>query len=272
MIRHHTNPNERKMNKLQGKVAIITGGASGIGEETARLFADHGAKMVVIADIQDDLAQNVAASIGPNKCTYKRCDVTSEDQVKSLVDYTVNTFGHLDVMFSNAGVITTTCPQSVIDLDLAAMDATFAVNVKGNAACVKHAARVMVAVAGGSIVCTASVAGSIGGRRMTDYFMSKHAVVGLVRSASLQLGEHGIMVNCVSPYVVSTPMARRGLHGGSEMTAESVESSFAANMCLKGAALRARNVADAVLFLACGDSDLITGLDLVVDGGYSGRH
>ncbi|CAN1266059.1 (+)-cis,trans-nepetalactol synthase NEPS1 [Linum perenne] len=208
--------------------------------------------MVVIADIQDDLAQNVAASIGP-----------------------INTFGHLDVMFSNAGVITTTCPQSVIDLDLAAMDATFAVNVKGNAACVKHAARVMVAVAGGrrgSIVCTASVAGSIGGRRMTDYFMSKHAVVGLVRSASLQLGEHGIMVNCVSPYVVSTPMARRGLHGGSEMTAESVESSFAANMCLKGAALRARNVADAVLFLACGDSDLITGLDLVVDGGYSGRH
>ncbi|CAN1266060.1 (+)-cis,trans-nepetalactol synthase NEPS1 [Linum perenne] len=207
--------------------------------------------MVVIADIQDDLAQNVAASIGPNKCTYKRCDVTSEDQVKSLVDYTVNTFGHLDVMFSNAGVITTTCPQSVIDLDLAAMDATFAVNVKGNAACVKHAARVMVEKGRrGSIVCTASVAGSIGGRRMTDYFMSKHAVVGLVRSASLQLGEHGIMVNCVSPYVVSTPMARRGLHG----------------------ALRARNVADAVLFLACGDSDLITGLDLVVDGGYSGRH
>ncbi|CAN1266055.1 (+)-cis,trans-nepetalactol synthase NEPS1 [Linum perenne] len=194
--------------------------------------------MVVIADIQDDLAQNVAASIGPNKCT---C--------------------HLDVMFSNAGVITTTCPQSVIDLDLAAMDATFAVNVKGNAACVKHAARVMVEKGRrGSIVCTASVAGSIGGRRMTDYFMSKHAVVGLVRSASLQLGEHGIMVNCVSPYVVSTPMARRGLHGGSEMTAES------------GAALRARNVADAVLFLACGDSDLITGLDLVVDGGYSGRH
>ncbi|CAN1266061.1 (+)-cis,trans-nepetalactol synthase NEPS1 [Linum perenne] len=147
------------------------------------------------------------------------------------------------------------------------MDATFAVNVKGNAACVKHAARVMTREKGrrGSIVCTASVAGSIGGRRMTDYFMSKHAVVGLVRSASLQLGEHGIMVNCVSPYVVSTPMARRGLHGGSEMTAESVESSFAANMCLK-------NVADAVLFLACGDSDLITGLDLVVDGGYSGRH
>ncbi|CAN1266049.1 (+)-cis,trans-nepetalactol synthase NEPS1 [Linum perenne] len=253
------------MNKLQGKVAIITGGASGIGEETARLFADHGAKMVVIADIQDDLAQNVAASIGPNKCTYKRCDVTSEDQVKSLVDYTVNTFGHLDVMFSNAGVITTTCPQSVIDLDLAAMDATFAVNVKGNAACVKHAARTREKGRRGSIVCTASVAGSIGGRRMTDYFMSKHAVVGLVRSASLQLGEHGIMVNCVSPYVVSTPMARRGLH-------ESVESSFAANMCLKGAALRARNVADAVLFLACGDSDLITGLDLVVDGGYSGRH
>ncbi|CAN1266051.1 (+)-cis,trans-nepetalactol synthase NEPS1 [Linum perenne] len=253
------------MNKLQGKVAIITGGASGIGEETARLFADHGAKMVVIADIQDDLAH-------PNKCTYKRCDVTSEDQVKSLVDYTVNTFGHLDVMFSNAGVITTTCPQSVIDLDLAAMDATFAVNVKGNAACVKHAARTREKGRRGSIVCTASVAGSIGGRRMTDYFMSKHAVVGLVRSASLQLGEHGIMVNCVSPYVVSTPMARRGLHGGSEMTAESVESSFAANMCLKGAALRARNVADAVLFLACGDSDLITGLDLVVDGGYSGRH
>ncbi|CAN0903496.1 (+)-cis,trans-nepetalactol synthase NEPS1 [Linum grandiflorum] len=267
------------MRKLEGKVAIITGGASGIGEETARLFADQGAKMVVIADIQDDLGQNVAASIGPDNCAYKRCDVTSEDQVKSLVDYTVATFGHLDIMFSNAGVITTASQQTILDFDLAAMESTFAVNVNGNAACVKHAARAMVAAAAGgqprgrkgSIVCTASVAGSTGGRRMSDYFMSKHAVVGLVRSASLQLGEYGIRVNCVSPYVVATPMARRGLGGGGR-TAESIESSYEDYMCLKGAPLRARNVADAVLFLASADSDLITGLDLVVDGGYSGRH
>ncbi|KDP31202.1 hypothetical protein JCGZ_11578 [Jatropha curcas] len=143
---HIPAPPANNNKKLAGKIAIITGGASGIGEATARLFADHGALMVVIADCQDQLGQQVATSIG-------------------------------------------------------------AINVRGMAACVKYAARAMIEQrVRGSIVCTGSVAGSKGAMKRTDYVMSKHAVVGLVRSASAQLGVHGIRVNSVSPYGVATPM------------------------------------------------------------------
>ncbi|KAF3437722.1 hypothetical protein FNV43_RR20478 [Rhamnella rubrinervis] len=91
-------------NKLHEKVAIVTGGASGLGEVTARHFINHGAHAVVIADVQDKKGQNVATSIGPDRCTYIHCDVTDEDQVKSLVDSTVSLYGQLDIMFSNAGI------------------------------------------------------------------------------------------------------------------------------------------------------------------------
>ncbi|KAH9799222.1 short-chain dehydrogenase reductase 3b [Citrus sinensis] len=198
-------------NKLEGKVAIITGGASGIGETTARLFADHGARMIVIADIQDELGRQVATSIG------------------------------------------------------VAFDRLFAINVRGMAACVKHAARVMVeGGVRGSIVCTASVAGSCGGKRRTDYHMSKHAVIGLVRSASVQLGVHGIRVNCVSPHGLATPLTCHA-YG---MPADEVEKLFEPQTPLEGVVLRAGHVADAVLFLACRDSEFVTGHDLVVDGGF----
>ncbi|KAF2315993.1 hypothetical protein GH714_040788 [Hevea brasiliensis] len=192
--------------KLSGKVAIVTGGASGIGEATVRLLADHGALMVVIADIQDELGQRVATSIGENKCRFVHCDVSKEDQVKSLVEWTVQNFGRLDIMFSNAGILGNS-DQTVLDLDLSAFDHLFAVNVRGMAICVKYAARAMVrGNVRGSIVCTASVAASKGTKRRTAYNMSKHAVVGLVRSASVQLGAHGIRVNCVSPFGLATPM------------------------------------------------------------------
>ncbi|KAH7550357.1 hypothetical protein ACOSP7_024382 [Xanthoceras sorbifolium] len=252
-------------NKLEGKVAIITGGASGIGECTARLFADQGVRMIVIADIQDELGQQVANSIGLQRCSYVHCDVADEDQVKALVESTVRDHGRLDIMFSNAGIITGS-DQTVIDLDLSAFDRLFAVNVRGMAACVKQAARAMVeGGVRGSIVCTGSVAASQGGKRRTDYHMSKHAVLGLVRSASVQLGVHGIRVNCVSPYGLATP-ATCQLYGGVSM--EDVEKLYEPQTSLKGSVLRARHVADAVLFLACSESAMVTGHDLVVDGGY----
>lgn len=185
--------------KLDGKVAIVTGGASGIGEVTARHFADHGALAVVIADIQDEKGKNVAASIGLNRCTFIRCDVTDEPQVKSLVESTVQIYGHLDIMFSNAGIFST-CDQDILEFDLWAADRLFAINVRGMAAVVKHAARAMVeGGVKGSIVCTASVGATMGNPQFIDYVMSKHAVLGLMRSASIQLGAYGIRVNCVSP-------------------------------------------------------------------------
>lgn len=250
--------------KLEGKVAIVTGGASGIGEATARHFADNGAAAVVIADIQDENGTLIAASIGSGRCTYIHCDVADEHQVKSMVDQTVQMYGRLDIMISNAGIFGQG-NQTILELDLSAMDRLFDVNVRGMAGCVKHAARVMVETGvKGSIVCTASIAASRGSRKFVDYTMSKHAVLGLMRSASWQLGAYGIRVNSVSPAALATPLLCSAL----QMDSEQVEKAFEQGFTLKGATLKVKHVADAVLFLASEDSAFITGHNLAVDGGY----
>ncbi|KAA8540919.1 hypothetical protein F0562_024943 [Nyssa sinensis] len=228
--------------KLEGKVAIITGGASGIGEATARHFANHGARAVVIADIQDEKGQLVAASIGVHRCNYIHCDVTDEHQVKSLVDSTVRTYGRLDIMFSNAGIFHS-LDQSILDLDFCAFDRLFAINVRGMAACVKHAALAMVeGGVRGSIVCTASVVSTMATPNHADYIMSKHAVLGLVS--------------------VSQCTTRRVRYTG--------------QLCVAGGhcdavVVQCAHVADAVVFLACDESEFITGHNLAVDGGYQPR-
>ncbi|KAI4343831.1 hypothetical protein L6164_011136 [Bauhinia variegata] len=250
--------------KVAGKVAIITGGASGIGAATARLFADEGARMVVIADIQDELGNEVAASIGSHRCSFVHCDVTDEDRVKHLVESTVNTHGQLDIMFSNAGIVSPST-QTVLDLKFSEFDRLFAVNVRGMAACVKEAARAMVEKGvRGSIVCTGSVAGSHGIPRRTDYSMSKHAVLGLVRAASVQLAGHGIRVNCVSPNGIATPLTCK-LHG---LEMEEMQKVYGQLARLKGVVFTPKHVADAVLFLSSDDSQFVTGHDLVVDGSH----
>ncbi|KAL5697349.1 hypothetical protein ACHQM5_030799 [Ranunculus cassubicifolius] len=251
--------------KLEGKVAIITGGASGMGEATAHLFASEGALMVVIADIQDQLGQAVASSIGLQRCTYIHCDVTDEDQVKSLIETTIQRFGHLDIMFSNAGIAVSN--QNILNLDFGAMDRVFAVNARGMAVCVKHAAIAMIeGGVRGSIVCTASTTARVGSNRgLQDYTMSKHAVLGLVRSASCELGKYGIRVNCVSPSAVATPLLMR-LNGFTDK--ETAEEAFAGDACLKGIRLKAEHVAEAVLFLASDQSAFVSGCDLAVDGGF----
>nr|GEZ89427.1 (-)-isopiperitenol/(-)-carveol dehydrogenase, mitochondrial-like [Tanacetum cinerariifolium] len=253
------------MNKIEGKVAIVTGGASGIGEVTARLFVKHGARVVVIADIQDDLGKKVAISFGSNVCTYIHCDVSDEAQVKSLVDSTVEIYGQLDIMFSNAGIMSKS-DQTVLDFDMNEYDRVFAINVRGTAACVKHAARSMVeGRVKGNIICTASVLGRIGMVEATDYGMSKHAVIALMKSASKQLGQYGIRVNCVSPFVVATPL----MNNQREKEATEVEKMFQPLTSLKDVILKAEDVAEAVLFLASGESGFITGHDLVIDGGFT---
>ncbi|KAL8123256.1 (-)-isopiperitenol/(-)-carveol dehydrogenase, mitochondrial-like [Apium graveolens] len=258
------SPNHKK---LESKVAIITGGASGIGEATARLFAEHGARAIVIADIQDILGQNVAKSIGNGQCTYMHCDVTCEDQVEALVESTVKNFGQLNIMFSNAGIINETFSQTVLDFDLNSSDRIFAINTRGMVACVKHAARAMVGggVIGGSIICTGSVLASFALPQSIDYVMSKKAVLGLVECASKGLGKYGIRVNCVSPGGVPTPLTCRASKFDS---VEEGESFFMEINRLKGCgALRVENIANAVLFFACNDSELVTGQNLVVDAG-----
>ncbi|KDP31200.1 hypothetical protein JCGZ_11576 [Jatropha curcas] len=255
-------------NKLQGKVTIVTGGASGIGEATVLLFADHGARAVVIADVQDEKGQKLVESIGSSRSTYIHCDVTDENQVKSLIKTTIDLYGQLDVTFCNAGIINTT-PQTVLDFDMAAYEKLFAVNVGGTAASLKHAAMAMVegGVKKGSIICTASTAANVQGDRCTDYVMSKCAVVGLMKSASVQLGRYGIRVNCVSPGPVATPLLCK-LSG---IGMKEVEKAFESSYCL-GGVLKVKHVAEAVLFLACDDSEFVTGHNLVVDGGFKAAY
>ncbi|WOL10532.1 short-chain dehydrogenase reductase 3b-like [Canna indica] len=246
--------------KLEGKVAVIAGGACGMGEAAARLFATHGAN-VVIADIQDELGAQLAASIGLDKCSYRHCDVTDEAQVKAAVDYAMETHGRLDVMFSYAGVAGPL--GSILDIDLDEFDGLMAVNVRGCAAAVKHAARAMVAKGTrGSIICTASVSACPGGRGPTAYVASKRAVLGLVSAASVDLGRHGIRVNCISPFLVATPTICRN----TGMSAEEVEEYSSASANLKGVVLKARHIAEAALFLASEESAFISGHNLVVDG------
>ncbi|CAK8533120.1 unnamed protein product [Lathyrus sativus] len=250
--------------RLAGKVVIITGGASGIGKETAHLFAKQGARMVVIADIQDKLGIQVAESIGTDKCRFIHCDIRIEDDVKNLVQLTVDTYGQVDIMHCNAGIISPS-DQTLLELNVSQANGVFATNAIGTALCVKYAARAMVAAkVRGSIVCTASIAGSYGVTTGTDYSMSKHAVIGLMRSASVQLAKYGIRVNSVSPNGLATPLTEKLLHAD----AKTVEAIFSKYSMLKGVVLRTKNVADAVLFLASNESAFVTGFDLRVDGNY----
>lgn len=186
--------------------------------------------------------------------------MSDEGQVRSLVDYTVENHGRVDIMFSNAGVINP--KQDILGFDLPACGRLFGVNVLGTAACVKHAARAMVeGGVKGSIICTASVTSGTGYPENIDYVMSKHAVLGLVRSASMGLGRHGIRVNCVAPGPMGTPLVYE-LFG---IRKEEVESHFEPFSCLEGV-LKVGHVADAVVFLASDEAEFITGHSLAVNG------
>ncbi|CAA7046401.1 unnamed protein product [Microthlaspi erraticum] len=253
--------------RLEGKIVIITGGASGIGAEAARLFTENGAR-VVIADVQDEIGQNVAVSIGEDKVSYYHCDVRDETEVENAVKLTVEKHGRIDVLFSNAGVLEKQ-QGSILDLDLHDFDRVMAVNLRGAAAFIKHVARSMVeSGTRGSIVCTTSVAAKIAGTGTTTphgYTASKHALLGLIKSAAGELGKHGIRVNGVAPFGIATPMVCDGFR----MEAGKIEQFFSSQANLKGIVLKARHVAEAALFLASDDSAYVSGHNLAVDGGYT---
>ncbi|KAG4913782.1 hypothetical protein JHK82_054369 [Glycine max] len=264
---HHTLVSVRVLgacSRLEGKVALITGAASGIGEETVRLFAEHGA-LIVATDIQDEQGHRVAASIGSERVTYHHCDVRDENQVEETINFTLEKHGRIDVLFSNAGVIGSL--SGILDLDLNEFDNTMATNVRGVAATIKHTARAMVAKSTrGSIICTTSVAATIGGTGPHGYTTSKHALLGLVKSACSELGAYGIRVNSISPFGVATPLACKAFN----FEPEQVEANSCSQANLKGVVLKARHIAEAALFLASDDAAVyISGHNLVVDGGFS---
>ncbi|KAF5763928.1 putative secoisolariciresinol dehydrogenase [Helianthus annuus] len=248
--------------RLEGKVALITGAASGIGECSAKLFAKHGAK-IVIADIQDQLGQAVCEAIGFSNSIYVHCDVANEEDVKNAVDIAVATFGKLDIMFNNAGIVDP-YKARIIDYEKIDFERVLSVNVTGVFLGMKHAARVMVPARAGSIISTASVASNLGGLNTHAYTCAKHAVTGLTKNLAVELGQFGIRVNCLSPYAVATPLATNFL----EMDREAVENKANLLANLKGVTLKADDIAKAALFLVSDEAKYISGQNLFIDGGF----
>lgn len=258
--------------RLLGRVALVTGGAAGIGESIVRIFHKHGAK-VCIVDIQDDSGKQLCASFGddgPSSVCYFHCDVTIEDDVRQAVDFTVEKFGKLDIIVNNAGISGPPC-SDIRNQELSMFEKVFDVNVKGVFLGMKHAARIMIPQKKGSIISLSSVSSVIGGVGPHAYAGSKHAVLGLTKNVAAELGKHNIRVNCVSPYAVPTPLSLSHLHEDerTEDAWDGFRAFISKNANLQGVELTADDVANVVLFLASDESRYVSGANLMVDGGFT---
>lgn len=246
--------------RLEGKVAIITGGASGIGRASALVFLEQGAR-VVIADRNEASARetlSLAGQAAQERLRFVRCDVAEERDVAALIETALGEFGQLDCMFNNAGIPGAVGPLT--DVTVEAWDRTFAVMVRGVFLGIKHAAGAMRA-RGGTIINTGSIAGLNAGAGPAAYSACKSAVIALTRSAAVELAPARIRVNAVCPGLILTPLLERG-----QKTA--LQSVLCHAQPWPEAGLP-RHIADVALFLASDESRFVTGEALLVDGGLA---
>jgi NAD(P)-dependent dehydrogenase (short-subunit alcohol dehydrogenase family) len=252
--------------KLLNKVAIITGGSSGIGRATSILFAREGAK-VVIASRDPEEGREVVDVIkkAGGKAVFVRTDVSKEAEVKSLIDFTVKLFGRVDVLYNNAGI---ELAKTVAETSGEELDNILNVNLKGVFYGCKHAIPYMLKQGGGSIINTASIAGLVGTPNLAAYCASKGGIVLLTKSMALDYAKNSIRINCVCPGAVMTPMIKRFVEKAPDP--EQAMKALDAEHPI-GRIGRPEEIANAVLFLAGEDSSFITGIALPVDGGFTAQ-
>jgi NAD(P)-dependent dehydrogenase (short-subunit alcohol dehydrogenase family) len=252
--------------KLKDRVAIITGGGSGIGEATARLLAKEGAA-VGILDVNDEGGLRVTRSIedGGGRAMFVHCDVTQEAQVAGGIEAVVKAYGRLDIIHNNAGV---SGPSQVpIDqLEESDWNRVLNTHLKGCFLCSKHAVRQFKKQGGGVIVNTASTAGLVGLPMVHAYGAAKHGIVGLTKEMALELAPFGIRVAAVAPGAIDTPMLR---HGAPALGAEQLQSIHDRHPL--GHPGEPDDIAHGVLYLVSDDAKFVTGTVLSIDGGYIAR-
>ena len=250
--------------RLDGQVALISGGASGIGEATARMFVHEGAR-VLIADIQDERGQRIAAELG-EAAAFQHTNVAEEDSIAAAVDRAVSEFGRLDCLFANAGIVGAMGPIDEIPVE--EYDATMAINLRGVFLSMKHAARVMKPQKSGTILSTASIAALQGGLGPHVYAAAKSALIGLTRNVAAELVSQGIRVNCIAPGNMATEMIASLVMGDPGKVPE-IEQGMAGASPIPGRAGRASDIAHAAVYLASDAAAFVNGHTLVVDAGLT---
>lgn len=254
--------------ELKGKVAIITGGAGGIGKATAKLFVAEGAR-VLIADVNDEAGEALAVELGA--AAYRRTDVGKREEVEALVADAVARFGRIDIMFNNAGISCAAFPD-FIDDTFENFDEVIAVNLFGPMVGTQAAARVMKAQGeGGAILNNASIAGLLAGQAMMTYRASKAGLIHFSKSAAIDLARYGIRVNCLVPGHIRTPMSSFEQGSQEDNVAElskHIDAVYLSNQPLKRRG-QAEDVAQAALYLVSDRARQVTGIAMPVDGGVT---
>lgn len=262
---------ENARNRLDGKVAIITGAGMGMGAATARVFAGYGAK-VIVSDINAAAGEDTAASIlsAGGEARFIHCDVGEEEQVRDLVAGAVSAFGRLDCAVNNAAVTPDTLPIAEADMDV--WDRVIRIDLRAVMLCMKYQIRQFIAqgetggTGGGAIVNVGSVSSVRPQPGNSAYVAAKHGVIGLTKTGSIEYASHGIRVNAVLPGAIDTPMLRGALDASGY-----TEADFAPALSLLGRFGRPEEVAEASAWLCSAAASYVTGHSLAVEAGYLTR-